>query len=89
MKVITPLHLDRVMRYLRNSFCAPSAEKLKTPVKINGVEFDGTKDINIEAKFETDAVPTADSDKLVTSGAVYKAIADSIASIKDGDSVAY
>lgn len=88
-KYITLKHLNRIMQYLRKNFCAPLAKKLETPVKINGVEFDGTKDINIAAAFETDDAPTADSTKYVTSGAVYKAIHDAVASIEDGDKISY
>lgn len=38
------------MKFLKgSSFTASAAKKLETPVKINGVDFDGTKDITISA----------------------------------------
>ena len=89
IKAVTPLHLNRLMQHMKESFCAPLAKKLATPVKINGAEFDGTKDIEIKFSPEVDAAPQEGSDKLITSGGVYKAVNDALASIIDGDELEY
>jgi len=83
------------MNHLRSGFIAPKAKALETAVKINGVLFDGTKDITIESSGggatlpPMDSTPTKDSSNLVTSGAVYKAINDAVSSIVDGDDKKY
>lgn len=89
IKAITPRHLNKVIDFLNKNFCAPTAKKLDTPIKINGVSFDGSRDIDINFVPDADAAPVSGSSRLVTSGGVHKAIQDAISEITDGDNKTY